>query len=525
VSGFEVLALLAGSLTVAAVARRLGWSAPLLLVAVGLVVSFVPGVPALVLDPHIVLALILPPLLYSAALDSSYLGFRANVRPIALHAVALVLVTTVVVGVVAHLVLPGLPLSSAMVLGAVVAPTDAVAAVAIGRRLGLPRRVITVLSGESMVNDGTALTVYKVAVAAVVGAGVSWLGGLGEFALGMVGGAAVGLAAAVAVHAVRQRLADAVLECALGLLVPFGTYLAAEQIGASGVLAVVVAGLYLGHNAPRAGYAVRLQETAVWRALDVLLESLVFALIGLSVRTVAMGVGGAGWAGSSLLVAAAAVLAATILLRIGWVFLAAYVPRWASPKLRARDPVPWQVPMLIGWSGMRGVVTIAAVVALPAATGAGTPFPGRDAIVLLAFVVTVGTLLIHGLSLPWMIRTLRPGGGEAQRDALAEAEVQHRAARTALDRLDAEISAQTPPEHVVRRLQAIAELRGNAAWERLGRQELESPAATFRRLRRTMLSAEREVFVAARDAGRIDDEVLRTVLRELDLEEAALSRE
>ncbi|KAA2260094.1 Na+/H+ antiporter [Solihabitans fulvus] len=514
--GYELLLLFFGSLIVTAVARRLNWSAPLLLVGVGLVVSYLPGLPEFRLEPDLILILIIPPLLYSASVDSSYLNIRANLRPIGLLAVGLVLATTLVVGVVAHLVVPSLPLTAALVLGAVVAPPDAVAAVTIGRRLGLPRRTMTLLAGESLANDATALTAYKVAVAAAAGASMSWGSGLLVFLVAAGGGIVVGLLVGMAVQAVRVKLRDGVLESALGLLVPFGAYLLAEEVHASGVLAVVVAGLFVGHNAPKVEYSTRLQDAAVWKSVDVLLESFVFALIGLQLRSV-LGAGHVTW---GLLGAAVVVLLATMLVRIVWMFPAAYLPRVLFRHIRRRESAPgWRQVSVIAWAGMRGVVSLAAASAIPA------DMPGRDVVVLFTFVITVGTLLVQGTTLPLLIRWVCLRGDEGRSDALAEAQAQHNAALAAVARLDQEVAEGTAPEHVVNRLRTIAEHRGNAAWERLGRQEQESPAAAFRRLRRTMLAAERDVFVAARNAGEIDDEVLGRVLRELDLEEAALSRE
>ncbi|MGW4207913.1 Na+/H+ antiporter [Lentzea sp. NPDC004789] len=520
--GPELLLLLLGALVVTSVARRFNWPAPLVLVAVGLVVSFVPGVPEFELDPHLILVLVLPPLLYSAALDSSYLNIRANLRPIGLLAVGLVLFTTFVVGVTAKLVFPDLPFAAALVLGAVVAPPDAVAAVAIGRRLGLQRRAMTLLVGESLINDATALTAFKVAVAATVGAAMHPIAGVGMFVLVTVGGIAVGLVVGVAVRLLRKRLCEGVLESALGLLVPFGAYLLAEEgphllfhdVQFSGVLAVVVAGLYVGHHSPRGTYTTRLQDAAVWRSVDVLLESFVFALIGLQLSTIVSDVE----LNTGLLLGAGAVLLATILARFVWMYPATYIPRLMSKRLRERERQPHvgQVTV-IAWAGMRGVVTLAAAAAIP------QEVPGRDIIVFCAFVVTVATLLLQGTTLPWVINKIGFEGDDARQDALAEAQVQHRAAQAAVTRLDEEIGEV--PDHVRDQLRSLAEHRGNAAWERLGRQEEESPAAAYRRLRRLMLSAERDEFIRARDQGEIDDEVLFRVLRELDLEEAALSRE
>ena len=518
-TGVEALLILAGSLAVTTLARKIGWSAPLLVVAVGLVVSFIPGMPDFRIDPELVLVLFLPPLLYSAALDSSYLAFRANVRPIALLSVVLVAVTMVGVGFIAHWLVPGLSLTSALVLGAVIAPPDAVAAVAIGRRLGLPRRLMTLLSGESLVNDASALTLFKVAVAAATGSATSIARGFGVFGLAVAGGVVVGLVIGWVVHRVRIRIGDGVLESALGMLVPFGAYLLAEEVHGSGVLAVVTAGLYLGHNAPRAGYATRLQETAVWQAVDVLLESLVFALIGLNFRFVLGEAERAGHPPWSLIWPVLAVLLATMLLRVAWIYPATYLPR-KIPAVRKRDPSPsWRHVAVLAWTGMRGVVSLAAAAAVPDSV------QGKDLILLLASTITVGTLLVQGTTLPWLIRKLGVHGDDEKADALAEAQATHTATLAGLDRLNELAAAQETgaPDHVVERLRALTEHRANSIWERLGRQDLESPATAYRRLRREMLTAEREVYVTARDSGEIDDEVLRRVLNELDLEEARLA--
>jgi monovalent cation/hydrogen antiporter len=515
-SDIAVLLVVLGSLAVNALATRFGRSAPLALVVVGLIVSYVPGVPEFQIDPNLILVLFLPPLVYSAALDSSYLAFRAKLRPIALLAVVLVLVTTVAVGFVAFWLVPGLPLASALVLGAVVAPPDAVAAASIGRRLGLPRRVMTVLTGESLVNDATALTAFKVAIAAAVGTATSWSAGILTFVVATVAGVLVGLALGWLVHAVRTRVANDVVESALGLVVPFTAYLLAEAVHGSGVLAVVTAGLYLGHFAPYAGYTTRLQETAVWRSVDVLLESVVFALIGLNFRYVFEQAAANGHPPASLVWPVVAVLLATILIRVVWVLPTTYLPVWGR---RHRSPrPPWRHIVVIAWSGMRGVVSLAAAAAVPESV------PGRDLVLLLAFTVTVGTLLIQGTTLPWLIRVLGVTGDDEAADTLAEAQAAHDAAMAAVERLDELVAddGSYTPEPIVERLRTLAERRGNAAWERLGRQDMESPTASFRRLRLETLEAERAVYVTARNNGEIDDEVLRRVLRDLDLEQARL---
>ena len=524
-----VVAVLA--LLVAGVARAKGLSAPLLLTVVGLLAALLPGLDHVTLDPQLVLFVVLPPLLYSAALDSSYLAIKDNLRPIGLLAVVLPLVSTVAVAWVAWLALPQLPFTAALVLGAVVAPPDAVSATAVGRRLGLPRRIMTLLGGESLLNDATALTAYKVALAVVVGTGASVLSGFEVFAVAAVVGVAVGLLVGLVVSVVRGRLSDPVLESAIGLVVPFLAYFAAEQLEGSGVLAVVVAGLYLGGRSSRAGFATRLQDDAVWKAADVVLESFVFLLIGLQLRAVLDGL--AGRSVLSLVVASVATLAAVVLVRLLWVFPATYLPRLLSARVRAREPKPsWRGVFVVAWAGMRGVVSLAAAFAIPLTVNDGSAFPARAEILFLTFVVVVGTLLLHGLTLPWVIRRLGVrSDDEARADAVAEAAAQHEAGTAALARLEELVAAEEGPAAVRERaagvLRTWTERRSNAAWERLGRTEEEvgeSPTAAFRRLRQEMLTAEREVFIAHRDAGRIDDEVLRKVLHELDLEEAMLTR-
>lgn len=265
--------------------------APLLLVAAGLAAAYVPGVPEYGLDPHIVLPLLLPPLLYTAAVDSSYLDLRANIRPVALLSVGYVLFATVAVGYAAYLLVPGLSLPVALVLGAVIAPPDAVAATAIARKLGLPNRITTILQGESLVNDATAITAFKVALAAAVGASAGWTDGIREFLLASVGGVAVGLLLMVPIHVLRTKLREPLLQNTLSLLIPFVAYAAAERVHASGVLAVVVVALYLGHRNWQVDFATRLQEEAVWKVVAFILESVVFALIGLQLPVVLQGLG------------------------------------------------------------------------------------------------------------------------------------------------------------------------------------------------------------------------------------------
>ncbi|MFD7220686.1 Na+/H+ antiporter [Streptomyces sp. NPDC056730] len=524
-----LIALVAGSAAIAGAARRTPVAAPLLLVAAGLGASYVPGVPDYTLDPHIVLPLVLPPLLYTAAADSSYLDLRANFRPVALLSVGYVLFATVAVGWLVYLLVPDLPLTAALVLGAVVAPPDAVAATAIARKLGLPNRITTILQGESLVNDATAITAFKVALAAAVGAGASWAGGIGEFALASLGGIGVGLVLMVPLHWLRTHLTEALLQNTLSLLIPFLAYALAEHLGASGVLAVVVVALYLGHRSWQVDFETRLQEAAVWKMIAFILESAVFALIGLQLPHVLKGLGEYG-VGEALLYGVG-VFVVVVAVRFVWVYPATFLPRALSARIREREPdTNWTAPLIVGWAGMRGVVSLAIAFSIPLALADGRPFPGRNLVLFLTFTTVIGTLVVQGLTLPPLIRLLKIPGRDRQAETLAEAQAQSEASGAAERRLDVlladERNALPPP--LAERLRHVLARRRNAVWERLGAvNEVtgESADQTYRRLSREMIEAEREVFVELRDRRRIDDEMMRTLLRRLDLEEAAAYRE
>lgn len=517
-----LVALVAGCAVVAGLARRTPVPAPLLLVAAGLAAAYVPGVPEYDLDPHIVLPLLLPPLLYTAAVDSSYLDLRANIRPVALLSVGYVLFATVAVGYVAYLLVPGLSLPVALVLGAVIAPPDAVAATAIARKLGLPNRITTILQGESLVNDATAITAFKVALAAAVGTSAGWTDGIREFLLASVGGVAVGLLLMVPIHVLRKKMREPLLQNTLSLLIPFVAYAAAERVHASGVLAVVVVALYLGHRNWQVDFATRLQEEAVWKMVAFILESVVFALIGLQLPVVLKGLGeyeGAAAAGYAVVVFLVVVAA-----RFAWVFPATFLPR-LSQRIRAREPeTTWKAPVIVGWAGMRGVVSLAIAFSVPMSV------PHRNLILFLTFTTVIGTLVVQGLTLPPLIRLLRLPPKDTHAETLAEAQAQSEASRAAEDRLTELLAspANALPPPLADRLRTVLERRRNAVWERLGEVNAvtgESADDVYRRLAGEMIEAEREVFVSLRDARRIDDEMLRALLRRLDLEEAAAYRE
>ncbi|GEJ97905.1 MULTISPECIES: Na+/H+ antiporter [unclassified Streptomyces] len=524
-----LLLLVAGSAAVAGAARRTPLPAPLLLVAVGLAVSYIPGVPDYRLDPEVVLPLVLPPLLYTSASDSSYLDLRAQVRPVALLSVGYVLFATVLVGWAAYLVVPGMPLPAALVLGAVVAPPDAVAATAVARRVGLPSRITTILQGESLLNDATAITAYKVALAAAIGEGATWAGGIEEFLIASVGGVGVGLLLMAPLHWLRTHLREPLLQNTLSLLIPFVAYSVAEQVHASGVLAVVVVALYLGHRAWEVDFATRLQEEAVWKMVAFILESAVFALIGLQLPVVLKGLG--EYEGITAAWYAVAVFVVVVLARFVWVYPAAFVPRLLSERIRTREENPtWRGAMVTSWAGMRGVVSLAIAFSIPLTVHGGHPFPQRNLILFLTFTTVIGTLVLQGVTLPPLIRLLKFPSRDRQAETLAEANAQAQASLAAERRLEELLSDERNalPPPLADRLRSVLERRRNAVWERLGQVNPvtgESVDDTYSRLSREMISAERAVFVRLRDHRYIDDEMLRALLRRLDLEEAAAYRE
>ncbi|WP_410666882.1 Na+/H+ antiporter [Amycolatopsis sp. cmx-4-68] len=531
-----LMGVLAGSLALTAFARRYNVSAPLLVVVVALGVALIPGVPRLELEPELILTVVLPPLLYSTSLESSLTHFKTNLRPIVALGVVLVAVTAVVVAFVVHLLLPDVPVASALVLGAVVAPPDAVTAVAIGRKLGLPRRVMAVLTGESLVNDAAALTLYKVALAAVAGTAGSAGHGLAVFGVATVLGIAVGLAIGAVVVLIRRLLDDPLLESAFGIIVPFGAYVTAEHLhpfgpefSGSGVLAVVAAGLYVGHRSLYASPATRMQDRSVWASIDVLLEALVFALMGLQLPVVLDGAQHAARDNGTLALVAVVVLLVTMLVRIPAVFAFAYLPRALRLFGRGRAAPSWRTLGVLSWTGMRGVVTLAAAAGVPAST------PGREEIQLFAFAVAVGTVLVQGLTLPPLIRVLKvQDPAEASRDEaeeLAAREVAQKAAHARLREIsrDRLAALDLPPEKIDRlkqRLERLVDTRyrfAKAAITLSGEERSGSPQAQFAKARRELLITQRKAMIEENRAGRLDDEVLRKVLRELDLEELSVS--
>ncbi len=425
--------LLVAIVILATLATRLRIPYAILLVLGGLLLGFVPGLPTITLNPELVLVLFLPPLIYSSAWLTSWREFRANLRPILQLSLGLVLVTTIVIAVVAHTI-AGLSWPVAFVLGAVVSPTDAVAASATAQQLGLPRRIVTVIEGESMVNDATGLVVYRFAVAALVMGSFSlWQASL-QFVIVSLGGLLIGLVIGWPVAWLHRHLDDAPIEITITLLTPYAAYLLADALQVSGVLAVLSAGLYLSRQSSRFFSSnTRLQANAVWNVLVFLLNGLVFLVIGLQLRSILESI--AGHALFTLIWEALLISLAVIAVRIAWVFPAAYLPRLISPRLRDRDPFPgWRQVAMVAWIGMRGGLSLVAALALPLSLAAGQPFTQRDLVIFFTFAVILVTLVGQGLSLVPIIRLLG-----LERDSSLEREhaLAHLVAtRAALARLD-----------------------------------------------------------------------------------------
>ena len=523
----EVVALVAVVAAGAALARRLGISAPLLLIVVGIAASYLPFVPRVQLSPEIVLVGFLPPLLYSAAIKTSLVDFSKHRRSIGLLSVGLVAFTATGVGLIAYWLLGSLaeqdgqqplPLWAAFALGAVVAPPDAVAATAIAKKVGLPRRVVTILEGESLLNDATALVFLRTAIAAAATAPTFLDVGL-DFLLAAGGGVVIGLIVAIVLAKIRRRFTDPVLDTTLSLTAPFIAYIAAEEVHASGVLSVVVTGLVLGHKAPIIQSAAsRMSERTNWRTFQFLLENAVFLLIGLQTRWILDDLSRSPLSARTIALATIGVFLAVILLRPLWVFPTTYLSRMILGRSRP-GPLSWKSVAVVSWAGMRGVVTLAAVFVLPENT------PHREVLVFIALAVTAGTLLLQGSTLPWLVRRMRLPGPDPAEDALQEAAVlqaAHKAAEEVLDRI---VSPTDPPE-VINLLRQRGEARALAAWERLGRpeSEYETPSEAYRRLRMEMLQAERAHILKVRDDGLVADEVLQRAQIQLDIEESILDR-
>ena len=507
-------------------ARRLAVPYPILFVIGGLFIGFIPILPnRLALDPDLIFFLFLPPLLYIQAVYTSWRDFRFYLRPILLLAIGLVVATTVIVAYVAHWFIPDFPLAAGFVLGAIVSPPDAIAASAIAQRLGLPRRVVTILEGESLVNDSTSLVIFKVALVAVGATaplmGQAWIPG--EFIYVSAGGIAVGLMVGRCVDWVRRRVIDDGPQIVLtaSLLTPFVSYLLADHfLHVSGVLSVVATGLYLGWEAPEVlTSSVRLQAQAVWQMIIYLLNGIVFVLIGLQLPGILRSMEEHWWPRPFFY--ALVINAVCIFVRMAWIFPGAYLPRWLNKRIREREEIPdWRQLTIVGWAGMRGIVSLAAALALQ-----GYPdFPRPHLVQFLAFSVIFTTLVLQGLTLPPLIRYL--GVGDDGIPAREEIEARNLISKAVFDKINEVRREEKFPASAVDTVENSYRERAlilqDDLADQLGWSNQRHHVLSVRRLRRLMIATQRRALVGMRRAGQIGDDVMHKIEHELDLEEVRL---
>ncbi|MCW2738810.1 Na+/H+ antiporter [Nocardioides sp.] len=496
-------------LAATAVSERLRFPAPLLLIVVGAAASYVPGVPTIHLESEVVLLGLLPPLLYAAAIQTSLVDFNANRGSILRLSVVLVVLTALTVGAVVQWLVPGIGWAAAIAIGAVVAPPDAVAATAVARKIGLPRRVVTILEGESLLNDATALVALRTATAALYG-GVAMTEVGVDFLRAAGGGVAIGIGFFLLVAWLRTRVTDPLMDTAISFLTPFAAFVAAEEVHASGVISVVVAGLLLGHKAPIIQSAQsRITERITWRTVAFILENTVFLLIGLQLDWILADVADSTLSPGHIALVCGATLATVIVVRLAWVFLT-----WLFRSMRP-DPLPASWTFLIGWAGMRGVVTLAAAFVIP------DDAPHREVLLLVAFTVVAGTLFLQGLTLPLLTRLLDVPAPDPAEDALARAALLQQAADAGLAKLE---ELEYDDHHGVSdQIRSRLDQRSFAAWEQLATAEdEETPSELYARIRGEMIDAERAKVLLVRDKGKVPSDVVSQVLGMLDIEESML---
>lgn len=556
----HILIVIIAAIAISAFAERKNIQPAILVAMVGLAASFIPGLPRLELEPEIILGIVLPPMLFSAASDFSFTSFAKRLSSIVNLGVFMVFAATAAVGVVAAAVVPELTLPAALVLAAVLAPPDAVTAITIGRKAGLPTGLMTVLKGESLINDAAALTIFAAAVAGVAGTH-AFIDNLPLYFLySSVVGILLGLIIGNFAQFARRKLGNPSLSTVISVIVPFAAYLLAEELHASGVLAVVTAGFAIGHHAVESSYQERMQEREFWRTADTLLETFVFAYIGLQLRFVINDAGEAGIGLVALLLAATAVFLATVAIRFIWVFGTAIFGRWryragqkrwdeytaavargedpfaskrrpqradTGPNARRRPrpeapqpPLSWKENIVLSWTGMRGVVTLAAAAGVPAVTVSGLPFPGREAILAIAFLVTIATLVIQGLTLPWLIKHLDLSDPRADKYIADQEALAHKLAREAANAALQEYSETHDSPSSRRMVEMMA--RRNKLTTQVEQPERVIDQDEAFELGNIMLAARRKRLITARDERVLDETVLRDVLEQMDLEQAFL---
>jgi len=518
-----IAGLLVAVAGLSALARWISVPYPIVLVIGGTVFGFVPGMPRVELNPDVVLLIFLPPLLYGAAFFANLNDIRANLRGITLTSVGLVLATMSGVAVLSHELIPGLPWAAAFALGAVVSPTDPLAAATVMRRLNVPRRLVSAAEGEGLFNDATALVAYRVAVGVAIGGTFSAANAGLRFALGAAGGVAIGVAAGWVLVKIRSRIDDAPISITISLLSGYAAFVPADAIGASGVLAAVSCGIFVGLRGPRViPPRVRLQGRMVWEILDFLLNAVLFVLVGLQLHTVLNEL--SSFSAGELCGYAAAITAAVIVIRIVWCYTVPYLIRMIDRRPQQRERRVGAGPrFIVAWSGMRGAVSLAAALALPFHTDSGAPFPERNLIIFLTFAVIFGTLVLQGLSLPAVIRRLGVSDeGEAEKEELS---ARLRAAKAALAELDALADEDWTRDETIERMRAMYRYRKRRFAARAGKIDddgYEDRSLAYQQTVQAVLAAQRDALVHMRDEGKISNQVMNNVINELDLEESRL---
>ena len=504
-------------------ARRTGLPTEILLVLGSLLLSLLPGLPPLILDPAVVFTLFLPPILFAAAYFTSWRDFKRNRRPIFLLAFGLVLFTTTLVAVAVHSLGLGVPWPVAFLLGAIVSPPDASAATAIIRKLGVPRRMVTIIEGESLVNDATALVAYRFALVAIATGSFSLGKAALQFVLVAAGGAVIGLLVATAGILIVQRLKNSTAETTLTLITSFAAYIFAERLGFSGVISTVVGGLYYGRRLPAVTSAqMHIEGEASWNTLLFVINGLVFTLIGLQMPAVMKGLDSYSWHELAFYGATVAVVVSAV--RFVWMFPAAYIPRKLFPSIGRKDPMPSAgVITALSWIGMRGIVSLAAALSIPLTLPSGEPFPFRNLLIFLTYVVILTTLLIPASTLPALMRWLGIGDdGESRRDETAARLALFRAGLRELDNLKggSAFSPELLESTALRYERRVQTLESNLAPTAFS--PLFDEDQMLRQLTRKLLEAERKELANLRQAAAIHDEVFFRLSREIDIEETRL---
>jgi monovalent cation/hydrogen antiporter len=556
----QILIVMMAAIGLTIIAERRGFQAPLFLAIIGMAVSFVPGLPRTEIEPDLILSLVLPPLLFSAAVNFSFFSFMKRLGSILNLGVLLIAVSALAVGGLFGIVFPILSIPAALILGAVVAPIDAVSATAIGKRLGLPNRLMTVLKGESLINDAAALVIFSLAVAAATGERTFISNGVLYFLFAAGLGAILGTFLGVGVHRVRQHLGNPTLVTALTVITPFGAYLLAEEMHMSGVMAVVFAGFALGTNAADMKFDGRIQEREVLNLVEALLEAFAFAYMGLQFRFVVDDALASGIDLWDLIGYSALTIALVTLVRIAWVMLSAIGSRWlhrrymqrealmktlgpaarpqrsrperplkpGRPPRRRRipaEPLSWRENLILSWSGMRGVVTIAAAAGTPLVTSTGLDLPGRDIVITIAFAVAIGTLILQGLSLPWLIRRLGVDPSSDRQYRTDQVAIARRAMNAAaMKTVDAFRKDSTSEADIRLGEKLIANSQRDLELETDGIDRGGVDRKKLFAIIRDVQAARRSALIAERNAERLDDEIMRELLEYIDLEQAIVEQ-